>query len=319
MNPAAKDALQADVPPLSAKIHLKPYDYKLGILDNDGKKVRKIYSKAPGYIVYRTDNSIRLDIDDAHPKLEEYASNHYKLSVELAKIYSLLPEVLSHTESINRLVGRAITMNVAGHCDDAKTVLKQAEARLIKLNTIQGRLQYTFGAFFLGFVIFLISLFPSLSTFFGKSWQVNFHKDFQLFSNVILCGALGGILSIAISYRTLYVDIYADSSTNRLIGFSRIAIAAIASIFVFFAIKAKLVFAFVNEQPDFNGFYAFAMIAGFIEMFVPNIMNNLAKEAKVLREENAEPTPIQNIEFETMTVEVNPVKDQHPEKKTSVC
>ena len=291
MNPVAKAALPADMPSSNAKSQLKPYDYKLGILDNDGKKVKKIYSKAPGYIVYRTDNSIRLDMDDENPKLEEYAGNHYKLSVELAKIYSLLPEVLSHTESINRLVGRAITMNVAGHCNDAKTVLKQAEARLIKLNTIQGRLQYIFGAFFLSLIIFLISLLPSISTFLDKSWQVSFHKDFQLFSNIILCGALGGILSIAISYRTLNVDVYADSSTNRLIGFSRISIAAIASIFVFFAIKAKLIFAFVNEQSDFNGFYAFAMIAGFIEMFVPNIMNNLAKSSKAQREENTTPTP----------------------------
>jgi hypothetical protein len=252
---------------------LKPYDYKLDGLDNDGKKIVKIYAKALGYVVYRTDKSIRLDIDDDHPKLEEYADNHYKLGIQLAKMYSLLPEDLSSTESINRLVARAMAMNVAGHCDDAKIVLKHAEKRLVKLKTIKGRLQYTESAFFLAVLIYIISILPCFA-------------DYKLFLQVVVCGALGGVLSIVIGYRSLNIDIDADPTTNRLIGMSRIIIAAIASIFIYFAIKSKMIFAFIDEQPDYYGLYTFAMVAGFIEMFVPNIMNNLAKDTKISQDEN---------------------------------
>lgn len=282
-----KENKQVETPASSTenKSHLKPYDYKLGIKDNDGKEVVKIYTKAPGYIIYRTDNTIRLDMDDDHKDIAVYAKNHYKLGIQLAKIYALLPEHLSSTESINRLVARAITTNVAGNFEDAQIILSQAELKLIKLNIIQGRLQYTLGAFILALIIFAISLLPSIATFIPKSYQVTFHEEFQLFSNIMLLGALGGILSIAISYRSLNIDIYADNNTNRLVGLSRIAIAVIASIFIYFSIKSKLIFAFLNEQPEPYGLYTFAMVAGFIEMLVPSLMNNLAKDAKVSQEE----------------------------------
>ena len=64
---------------VSQKMHLKPYDYKIGNLDNDGCKVIKIYTKAPEYIIYRTDSAIRIDLDDESPKIAEYAANHYKI------------------------------------------------------------------------------------------------------------------------------------------------------------------------------------------------------------------------------------------------
>jgi hypothetical protein len=258
-----------------ARQRLKPYDYRLGELDNDGKKVAKIYAKAPGYVIYRTDNAIRIDMDDDHPKLGDYETNHYKIGVQLARMYSLLPENLSSTESINRLVGRALTLNVAGNCDDAKDVLRHAESRLVKLKTIQGRLQYTASAFCLSIVIFGISLLKCL-------------EDSQIFVQVMVCGALGGMLSIVIGYRSLSIDVDADLTTNCLIGVSRIIIAVIASLFIYFSIKSNIIFSFVNEQSDHYGVFMFAMVAGFVEMLVPNIMNNLAKDAKVSSEGSAE-------------------------------
>jgi hypothetical protein len=58
--------------------------------------------------------------------------------------------------------------------------------------------------------------------------------------------------------------------------------------FVYFAIKSNVVFSFVNAQKDNNGLFMFAMIAGFVEMLVPNIMNNLARDARISSEGRAE-------------------------------
>lgn len=151
-SPPAKDAN-------SVVKQLKPYDYKIGGTDNDNLPIRKIYSKLLGYTVYRTDNAIRIDIDDDHEHCDTFSKNHQMLSVDLARIYSWLPEELSGSESINRLVGRAITTNASGNNEAAKAILAQAETRIIKLKTIEGRLQYTLSAFTLVFTVFILSLF----------------------------------------------------------------------------------------------------------------------------------------------------------------
>lgn len=257
---------------------IKPYDYVAGIEDNDKEKVIKIYSKALSYIVYRTDRAIRIDIDDEHKDAKGIGERHYLLSVNLARIYSWLPEDLSKTESINRLVARAITANAAGFPEDAKKILAQAEDRLVKLKTIQGRLQYTLSALTLVLFVFLISLYNGLSSA-------------PILFNIVLLGSLGGVLSIALGFSSLEIDLDASGEVNCLIGSSRILIAIAASIFSYFAIQADVAFSFVAKAPENSGFYMIAMVAGFAEMLVPNIMSNLVKDGGEKQKSKTDTTP----------------------------
>lgn len=246
-------------------IQLKPYDYKIGALDNDGVVVRKIYTKAEGFVIYRTDSAIRLDMDDDHPEMKTYMENHLKIGIDLARIYSWLPENLSWAEPINKQIARAMTTNVVGNYSDAKSMLDHAEERIIKLKTIQGRIQYTLSAFLVVFIISLLTLILS-------------YCSSVFLSKVMLCGAIGGVLSIAVGYNSLTIDIDANWKTNSLIGGSRIVIAVIASLFSYFAIQSGVAFSFIRDSESNNGIFLVAMIAGFAEMLVPNMMNNLASE-----------------------------------------
>src|SRR5690606_4376885 len=247
------------------KIQLKPYDYKTGALDNDGVVVQKIYTKAEGFIIYRTNSAIRLDVDDDHHEMKTRRSSDLKIGVDLARIYSWLPENLSWAEPINKQIARAMTTNVMGNYSEAKKMLDHAEERIIKLKIIQGRIQYTLSAFLVVFIISIFALFLSSSSA-------------AFLSKVMLCGALGGVLSIAVGYNSLAIDIDANWKTNSLIGGSRIVIAVIASLFSYFAIQSGVAFSFVRESESSNGIFLIAMIAGFAEMLVPNMMNNLARE-----------------------------------------
>jgi len=245
--------------------HLKPYDFKIGEPDNDGVAVRKIYTKSPDYVIYRTDTAIRIDINDDSEKVPEFSSNHYKIGIDLARIYSWLPENLSWSEPINKQIARAMTTNIGGNYDDAKAMLTHAEERIIKLKTIQGRIQYTLSAFLLVAIAFVASLLT-------KS------EEADLLANIILCGSLGGVLSIAVGYNKLAVDIDADWTTNSLIGGSRIVIAIAAALFSYFAIQSDIAFSFVKVSQSNYGYFLVAMVAGFAEMLVPNMMNNLANK-----------------------------------------
>ena len=158
-----------------------------------------------------------------------------------------------------------MTTNVAGNYEDAKKMLAHAEERITKLKTIKGRLHYTISALALVVTLFIIS----------KCMSAN---ESAIFSQVMLCGALGGLLSIAVGFSKLNIDIDANWITNSLIGASRILIAITASLFSYFAIKSDIAFSFVSHVEKDYGIFMIAMVAGFVEMLVPNIMNNLAKE-----------------------------------------
>ncbi|WP_186349159.1 hypothetical protein [Pseudomonas fragi] len=263
--PSGADEELSDKEKLQLQKQLKPYDYKVNIKDNDKEKVTKIYSKSLSFIVYRTERAIRIDIDDEHKDAKVLGERHYKLSVSLARIYSLLPETLSKSESINRLVARAITANVVGLHEDAQQILAQAEDRLVKLKTIQGRLQYTLSALALVVIVFMVSLLNGLASA-------------PILFNIVLLGSLGGVLSIALGFSSLEIDLDASGKVNCLIGCSRILIAIAASVFSYFAIRTDVAFSFVAKAPDNSGFYMIAMVAGFAEMLIPNIMSNLMKE-----------------------------------------
>ena len=87
-----------------------------------------------------------------------------------------------------------------------------------KLKIIQGKIQYTLSA--LSVVLFLLFITFILPTYIDG-----------VFAKVLQCGALGGLLSIAVGYNALEIDIDANWKTNSLVGGFRIVIAVIASIF----------------------------------------------------------------------------------------
>jgi len=204
-------------------------------------------------------------MDDEGEHIDKYSSNHYKIGVALARIYSWLPEDLSFSEPINKQLARAMATNISGNFDDATEMLIHAEKRIIKLKTLMGKIEYTLSAFITVAIIFI-------------AMQFIISDSSKLFAQIALCGALGGLLSITVGYSKLTIDIDANWKTNSLVGGSRIIIAITASLFSYFAIQSGIAFSFAKDVPLNYGFFLVAMTAGFVEMLVPNMMNNLATE-----------------------------------------
>lgn len=253
----------------------KPYDYLIDELDNDGAEIVKIYAKFPEFVVYRTKNAIRIDINDDNPKKNKIKKRHLKISVRLGKIYSWLPEELNDSEPINKQIARAMTTNATGNHKEAQELLEHAEERILKTKTLAGRLHYTISAFIFTTIITLATLILAHAV---KSDEI------QTLLYVILCGSLGGLLSISLGFSSLEIDLDATRSTNAIIGCSRVIIAISAAAFSYFAIKSEIAFTFIAKSPEHYGFYLVAMMAGFIELLIPNMMNNLANNGKTTSE-----------------------------------
>ncbi len=246
----------------------KPNDFRIKAPDNDGNVVERIYLKSMEYVVYRTQNAIRIDLDDDNPNTATYIDNHHKLGVILARIYSWLPENLSWSEPINRQIARAIAVNAKGKQDEAIEMLNHAEERILNLKTLQGKLQYTASSFaIVGLALLTLIVFYE-----------NGASGYALYSGVAFCGALGGVLSVAVGYSSLTIDIDANAATNCMIGASRILIAMSAALFLYFAIASGVLLSFIGKMDSNDGIFFVSMIAGFCEMLVPSIMSNLSEK-----------------------------------------
>lgn len=161
-------------------------------------------------------------------------------------------------------------MNIMGEEDDAKQMLGHAEIRIKKLKEIQGKLQYTLSSSAVAAVM-IILLIISQSACKG---------GYVIYISIAFCGALGGVLSVAIGYGSLDIDIDAKTATNCLIGASRIVIAMSAAVFMYFAITSEVLLAFLGKLDSNVGIYLASIIAGFSERMVPNILSKMAESAE---------------------------------------
>ena len=120
----------------------KPEKFKIGENDLQGRQIEHIYVTGVDYVVYRTNQGIKVyTYDEYLPKEERVLWNNFlKISSQLGRIYALQPEELSKVESINKTIARAITQSIEGNLEEATKLLNDAESRLIRLRCLQGRL-----------------------------------------------------------------------------------------------------------------------------------------------------------------------------------
>jgi len=258
------------------KLIKKPVDFRINENDNSGEKIERIYSHGQDYVVYRTKRTICVDYDDESVGLDAFLDNHSKLSVDLARVYSWLPENLNKSETINRQIARSVAVNILGKYDQAKIMLDHAEERIKKLKTISGRLEYTFSSFGVAVIALIIMIIFNVSDTYGYE----LFSSYYIYSKIAFFGALGGIISVSLGFPKLEIDIDANTTTNFMIGSSRIVISIAAAIFSYFAIKSGVAFSFLAENGQKHGVIVVAMVAGFSEMLIPNIMTNISKSAE---------------------------------------
>lgn len=249
-------------------------EFKVGLKDRQGREIRRIYVSSPEYVVYRTEDGIRVYVNDDHiaPSDRHSTRRFDDIGIELGRIYSLQPERLREVEAINRNIARAITQCLQGHLDAAKNLLSDAEARLIRLRRLQGRFQYLSGAFGL---FFCASLAYLIAFYRGTPAEV-----LEVFC-VAMFGGIGGFLSVASGVWTLDVDLDASSQLNAAAGASRIAIAIMGAIVAWLAIKADFLLGPFKQSS--NAIYLAAVVAGFSEAFVPNIIRRVSDQPEKMR------------------------------------
>lgn len=288
--------------------------YKVGELDRHGNSIEYIYSleKSPKnsqensqqkkdtneYVIYRTRKVILWEAPKLQSKSDEFKRNFYEIQAIVSKIISQNPEEVERVETINRLIATGIKLALENEFETSKKVLKEAENRLEGFRAIDARLQYLLGSYHALFASFFALLILRVLPDIFPQLFINIIDKFSIpqeFFVVIVCGALGGVLSVALRIKEIKID---PDSDVRIAGVSRIVIAIISSLIIYIALRANIVspltqFFVDNDQtPQLidNWKIGFAsVLAGFAETLVPNILsqsNSQLRKPKPLAEEN---------------------------------
>ncbi len=287
---------------------VQPGRYKVGELDPNGNFIEYIYNPEENnneYVIYRTRKTLRWSVPKLQDKSDKFRHEFYQIQAIVSKIISKNPKEFERVETINKLTASGIKFALENEFEASKEVLEEAEIRLEYFRSIDARLQYLLGSYHALFAIFfallvlrvLPDLFPLL--FINIIDKFSIPQEFFI---VIICGALGGVLSVALRIKEIKID---PDSDVRIAGVSRIVIAIISSLIIYIALRANIVSPltefFVNVNNDQtsqidNWKIGFAsVLAGFVETLVPNILSQSnpqlrnqkpSAEKKIQREKN---------------------------------
>ena len=241
--------------------------------DQRGREILDVYWSTRDYVIFKHPSGISPHFSDDDELAKQQRSAYSDIGPTLSKVNALRSGLTVKTESIDREIARAVSQALDGHIDNARVILDAVRERLLGLRSAKGRLQYQLSAFAL-MVLVILAIWA-----YGAAWQLAKSEELLMLLRVALCGAVGGFLSISMTIRTLDIDPDADWKVNALAGASRIIIALIGSVFVYFALKSGLVLGSLNLFAHPEGVYTIAIASGFSETLVPNILSRVSERA----------------------------------------
>lgn len=241
---------------------------KLGDEDFVGREALEIFSTGLNHQIYRTFEGLKFTYSS------ELVDNVNKISTLISRVTALQTGLLRHNQSINQELATAIDQGMNGDIAESKKLLVKLERRLQNIRTIKGRLSYLLACVLSVFGFLILLTFVLITNTIYPEGVLG--RNAFLF-RIAACGALGGFLSVSLGIRKVEIDMDEDWTVSAISGATRIIVAVISSLFVYFAISSGIIFAKLAELGN-EGYYAFSVLAGFSESFVPNMLKRVAKE-----------------------------------------
>lgn len=289
---------------------LKPQDIKVGVTDQCGRVVTWVYWSTQDYAIYQWSRQVprggtlaglaSLGSNTRGMRIEYGISPHFSrpdqrlryalIHRHLTEIYGLQQGRLACREPVNREIARAIMLALEDRSEDARSILNHLRARLLSMRNIEGRASYLaacMGSMLTALVaLVVVSLAADAEQPWLKSTIVPLLGPDLLLLKVIVCGALGAFLSVCLSVEQLEIDPETPRKVHRISGITRLVIGMAAGLVVYLAIGAGLVLAdgLSLEVPHGErlsakvtaGILLLAVVAGFSEVFVPNILRRVS-------------------------------------------
>lgn len=253
----------------------------VGAKDSKGEIITKIFSNADEYVIYeiKTNNisdSIKVQIDtETEEDKKGLINNFNKVRAKYSEIKGLLYKVVDDT-SLKVRIGHILSHAIAGNPDDANNQFEKLKG---EINTyykeqFKKRMTYLITSIILTSITILFSVLNYYFDWFGNHNYIN--------ELIYVCSAasIGGFISISRRLRETIFE--KDVSFLYIVyTFERNFISILAGVIIYFAIKCDLIFGVTSKMSNpILGYIIFAVVAGFSETLVPNLLINIENKEK---------------------------------------
>lgn len=168
-----------------------------------------------------------------------------------------------------------IMVGVNKDYSEAETGLEELIGTIKRLKRMKAR-----GRYWLTMVIPFLVLFGVFTyNEYGVDYSTIPLDGFSLALKCIVFGLLGGVISTTFQLHKMDIDIESPRRGVCTLAASRLFLAAASGFASFYLLKSG-VFGMLHPPKNIGGYYTIALIAGFSEHYVPNMLVQIAKEKK---------------------------------------
>jgi hypothetical protein len=248
-----------------------PYQsFKVGGVDEEGEKITYIIGRTDTFVVYLTEGDFL--------KFANVADVPSPREVQIFKVYDRLDSFISRSYRRNKAYPLKLDLGnalFAAVCDSHSTsdvtayfadVEGQVAARVLNLS----RAVYLISG--LG-----VALVSAAALYFAYAYGVEDFSKVSQFALGLTGGIVGSALSIWMRSGTLAISAYTSFGFSAFQGISRIGLGAFFGFVLICCVKADLLLGTFSKNP--YALFAFSIVAGFSETFVPELLRRLEAEA----------------------------------------
>lgn len=253
-------------------------------------KILMIISSNQNYIVFIDDqNIINYDYNTGIIKLPEDSGKIFnKIALLEIKSRYLLSEnqILPFLD----LLGQALARMFEGvNIDNAENCLKEAENFLIEKSTEKAKVWYLESSFLTSLFVLILGIILYI---FKSFIEEIITGDYYSILNLSLYGAFGAFFSIIIRTRELKFDYSAGKKIHIYESILRILTGVLGAFFVMVLIKSNMIIGLGNKlDASWWALIVFAIISGFSERFVPNIIKQFEDNPVAINTPNSPNQP----------------------------
>jgi hypothetical protein len=246
----------------------KPYHlYTIGSRF-EGDIIDHIFEAYDDLLIYRVKGeacvSVYFDEEDG-----QYKKNLSKISKKMAELKACVCTKLEN-KKFARQIALIYKTALLGDAETAELISDKVlvEAQSFKMGI--ARLLYLISCFS---IVALMLIFCVL--------QDNYFMSEYLmpYAKIMLFGSIGGFISVFISLKKLNLEININYWSQSVYGIFRITVAILSAIVSYLLIRSELILPSINTENVFV-YYIFAVVAGFSETFIPNVLKKIEKDKK---------------------------------------
>jgi hypothetical protein len=237
-------------------------ELRAGAIDAEGEKIILVYRLTDDFAVYITENGVK------HISRQPTAGRFAPISGAAFE----LNHYRKQFTFVDMAVAQAKVACLEGSPQQAQEILDHTQSRVLHLLTGAGRLRYI--------LVCMVTSGVVLTTASALSY-ITLPPEHLFVAWVAACGSLGAFLSVSLNLTGLQIDPAATSMTTTISAASRIVIGMIGALFILLVIRGNLILGILADLKNPAAILAIAVVAGFSETFVPNVLRRVETQADV--------------------------------------